>query len=418
MPAELRERLRRTGAPSFVERRRPRVVGGPDAVARVVDRVVAAPQDPVVGRQPEVVELVARVRHALAPRPADRRPLVRRQRLGHRGRSRRPARTAGTRRPQPARVGRGRDDDVVRLDRRARRRSRRRRRPPGARSAVDRACPRGSSRPALRGDRRARRRAWPGRRITVRRRPAPDARPARAASGPRPGRRPGRGTRAPRRAAAASSTHAWSSVDLVRLVATSSVPVSSRSQSIPSSRTNATSSGEVRDALRLEDVELVGEVAHPVGQAVGQRRLAEAAVPAARPAADPVSASRTATRSDGSVSGSAIAVHSPVNPAPTIATSAGAVAAERRPRRARRRRSRTSSCRRRRAGAARVGIGRGSGDVAIGANVRGSGAQSRRQACGIRSIDAACGTIFVLTPASAVWHDRAHVVPLPATRVP
>ena len=34
-----------------------------------------------------------------------------------------------------------------------------------------------------------------------------------------------------------------------------------------------------------------------------------------------VSASRTATRSDGSVSVSAIAVQSPVNPAPTIATS-------------------------------------------------------------------------------------------------
>src|SRR4051812_9093150 len=38
---------------------------------------------------------------------------------------------------------------------------------------------------------------------------------------------------------------------------------------------------EVREAFALEEIELVPEVEDPVGQAVGQRRLAEAAVPAA-----------------------------------------------------------------------------------------------------------------------------------------
>ena len=55
----------------------------PEAVARVVDRVVAAPQDAPVLRRPVVVELVARVADALAPAPADRRPLRVRERLGH-----------------------------------------------------------------------------------------------------------------------------------------------------------------------------------------------------------------------------------------------------------------------------------------------------------------------------------------------
>ena len=43
---------------------------------------------------------------------------------------------------------------------------------------------------------------------------------------------------------------------------------------------------QVGEALGLEPIELVGEVADAVGQAVGQRRLAEAAVPAARPERD------------------------------------------------------------------------------------------------------------------------------------
>ena len=45
---------------------------------------------------------------------------------------------------------------------------------------------------------------------------------------------------------------------------------------------------QVAHALRLEDVDLVGEVAHAVVQAVGQRRCAEPAVPAARAVAHAV----------------------------------------------------------------------------------------------------------------------------------
>ena len=62
---------------------RPVVELRPDPAAEVVDRVVAAPQDPVVGGEPEVVELVVPVAQALAPLPADRRALVGRQRIGH-----------------------------------------------------------------------------------------------------------------------------------------------------------------------------------------------------------------------------------------------------------------------------------------------------------------------------------------------
>ena len=50
---------------------------------------------------------------------------------------------------------------------------------------------------------------------------------------------------------------------------------------MPWSRVNAMRPAQVVDALALEALELVGEVADPVGQAVGQARLAEAAVPAA-----------------------------------------------------------------------------------------------------------------------------------------
>ena len=78
---------------------------------------------------------------------------------------------------------------------------------------------------------------------------------------------------------------------------------------------------QVVDALLLEALELVGEVADPVGQAVGQARLAEAAVPSARAEADGLGISSTATRRPGSVSVRASAVHRPVNPPPTMATS-------------------------------------------------------------------------------------------------
>src|SRR5207237_4598747 len=47
------------------------IVGPADVAAEVVDGVVAAPQDPVVGGQPVVMELVTRVADALPVLPAD-----------------------------------------------------------------------------------------------------------------------------------------------------------------------------------------------------------------------------------------------------------------------------------------------------------------------------------------------------------
>jgi hypothetical protein len=61
---------------------RPLVVAGPDVPAVVVDRVVAAPQDPVVRGHPVVVELVGQVADPLPVPPADAAELARRQRLG------------------------------------------------------------------------------------------------------------------------------------------------------------------------------------------------------------------------------------------------------------------------------------------------------------------------------------------------
>ncbi len=56
---------------------------GLDAAAPVVRRLVAAPQDPVVGAQPEVVEPVRGVGEALAASPSDRVAPGLGQRLGH-----------------------------------------------------------------------------------------------------------------------------------------------------------------------------------------------------------------------------------------------------------------------------------------------------------------------------------------------
>ena len=64
------------------ERRGALVALRADAAAEVVDRVVAAPEDPVVVGLAVVVELVGEVGEALAPAPADRVALRRRQRLG------------------------------------------------------------------------------------------------------------------------------------------------------------------------------------------------------------------------------------------------------------------------------------------------------------------------------------------------
>ena len=84
---------------------------------------------------------------------------------------------------------------------------------------------------------------------------------------------------------AASSTQALNSSTWYGWSARESVPVSSRSHRCRL-RVNAIRPCEVGDALVLEALELVGEVEDPVGQAVGQRRLAEPAVPAARPVRD------------------------------------------------------------------------------------------------------------------------------------
>ena len=55
-----------------LERRRAQVVGRLDLPAEVVDRVVPAPEDPVVVGQPVVVELVGAVADPLPVSPADR----------------------------------------------------------------------------------------------------------------------------------------------------------------------------------------------------------------------------------------------------------------------------------------------------------------------------------------------------------
>ena len=81
-PLELREgREEVLGQP--VERRRALVALGRHAAGEVVDRVVAAPEDPAVVGLAVVVEQVRDVGESLPAVPADRRALLRRQRLGH-----------------------------------------------------------------------------------------------------------------------------------------------------------------------------------------------------------------------------------------------------------------------------------------------------------------------------------------------
>ncbi len=63
-------------------RLRPALQVGRHLRTPVVDGVVAAPQDPVVGREPVVVELVGDVGQALAVGPADAGQLGRGERLG------------------------------------------------------------------------------------------------------------------------------------------------------------------------------------------------------------------------------------------------------------------------------------------------------------------------------------------------
>ena len=195
------------------------------------------------------MELVVRVGQALAPFPADRRALLRRQRLRHEDvvvdrheQRRQPA--------QPARVGRGRDDDLVGADRRAGRgRDRDAAGPPleagDARALVDRHAA------LARDPRQAAARASPGR-GGRRARAAGTGRRARAGSGPRPGRPRGPGTRAARRARRPRRPRPGTPRPGAAGRRATRVPVSSRSQSMPCSRVNAIRAREVRDALVLQ----------------------------------------------------------------------------------------------------------------------------------------------------------------------
>ena len=83
--------------------------------AEVVDGVVATPQDPVVLREPVVVELVGHVGEALSAHPTDRRPLVRRQGL-RRERVVVDRRDVVLHAPQQRREGVGAQRDLARAD--------------------------------------------------------------------------------------------------------------------------------------------------------------------------------------------------------------------------------------------------------------------------------------------------------------
>ena len=81
-PGQLRELLEELRG-QLLEGGRALVVGRPQLAPEVVDGVVPAPEDAVVGRHPEVVELVGDIVHALTVAPADRGLLLLGQRLGH-----------------------------------------------------------------------------------------------------------------------------------------------------------------------------------------------------------------------------------------------------------------------------------------------------------------------------------------------
>ena len=60
----------------------PLILLGADPVAEVVDDVVSAPQDPVIGREPVIVKLIAEIGQALPALPADGVLLLRREGFG------------------------------------------------------------------------------------------------------------------------------------------------------------------------------------------------------------------------------------------------------------------------------------------------------------------------------------------------
>ncbi len=185
--------------------------------------------------------------------------------------------------------------------------------------ASRRASARGSSPPVRRRPAPARGRASPDPR-GARGRAAGGARPARAGSGPRPGPRRDRGRPRSSPHAAASSTHALNSSTWYAWSATVKPPLSSRSQSIPCSRVNATSARRLAIPSCSRNRTSSGKWRIPFARPWVRDAWQN---PPFRPLAPnpTVSCSRTVTRSEGSVSVSARAVHNPVNPAPTTATS-------------------------------------------------------------------------------------------------
>ena len=245
----------------------------------MVDRVVAAPQDPVVAGQPVVVEQVRRVADPLPVRPARPPPSARRSAARSSARSRRPA-------PSSAAAGaaatgtrwcRARTRSGAHLARRGCARARR---------------PAWSSRPVAGGalvDPHARRRAPPA----AAPRPAGPARPSRCrraptarrgTSGSRPPRapasrssssyvvagrpqpaRPGRRARRPRAGAVATR-------ELAGLLPAAV-------DAVPSHRVG--DAAQVLRAQPVQLVELVGPALDAVGEAVGQAGRREPAVAAA-----------------------------------------------------------------------------------------------------------------------------------------
>ena len=249
-----------------------------DPAAVVVDRVVPAPQDPAVARQPVVVEHVRRVADPLPVLPADRRPAARPRAARSSARSRRPARSSaaagsaatGTRWCRAAPAARGP-------------------RPCGVRRCTAPVVP--SSRRRLRAlvDPHARRRARPGAAPT----PAGPARPWRCVSGSHsPARYVGESTSA-RTAASSSRTTSCpaagrataagsaSSSAWCGALATLSSPVSSQAQSMPWRRTMSRDAAQVLGAQPVEDGDLRRPALDAVGVAVGQAGGREAAVAAA-----------------------------------------------------------------------------------------------------------------------------------------
>ena len=282
--AELREHRREVARERGVRRLRGRRTRA-DPATGVVDRVVAAPQDPVVGGQPEVVELVAGVRHPLAARPADRCALLRASAAQRPGRSRRPGRTGDGSGGAPSRCRRSWRAP------RARSRS-----APPTRAHHD-PCPhpgrdrnpdwsRRSPRRAAPPPPRARGTASPGRGCRRRR-----------AGGSLP-RTTGEFSRA--RARSASSTSTWcpnAAFGLRPLLEARQLVLAGRELGAadrlevgvdPVVVERPAHPGIVLVAERVEPVDLGREVPPTVEQAVGQRRVQEPAVAAGRAVTDHV----------------------------------------------------------------------------------------------------------------------------------